>query len=315
MLDPEALARALHMQENVLSRAQALACGVTPGALRHRTRPGGPWQRLLPGVYLTFTGSPNRRQLEIAALLYAGPASVLTGIAALRHHGVRVPDGDRITVLVPAQQGRDSRSFVRVWPTTRMPGRLCTDRMIEYTRIARALCDAARELGESRAVRAVVADAVQRGHCRIEWLTEELQQMPRRQSGVLREALAEVADGIRSVAEGDLRDLIHGAGLPEPMFNARLYAGQTLIAVADAWWPQAGVAVEVDSKEWHLSPEDWERTLRRHAAMAAQGIVVLHFTPRQLREEPERVLADIRAALRNGQARGPLGIRALPATG
>jgi hypothetical protein len=33
-----------------------------------------------------------------------------------------------------------------------------------------------------------------------------------------------------------------------PVFNARLYAGATLIAVVDAWWEEAGVGAEVDSK-------------------------------------------------------------------
>ena len=47
------------------------------------------------------------------------------------------------------------------------------------------------------------------------------------------------------------------------MFNARLYVGSEFVAVPDAWWPDVGVAVEVESREWHLSPEDWERTMRR----------------------------------------------------
>ena len=85
--------------------------------------------------------------------------------------------------------------------------------------------------------------------------------------------------------------------MPVPVFNARLYAGTELIAVADAWWPRQRVATEVDSREWHFSPEDWERTLRRHARMTAQGILVLHFTPKQIRTEPARVVAVIRAAL------------------
>jgi hypothetical protein len=43
--------KTLDAQQYVISRAQALACGLTIGALRHRTRPGGPWRILLPGVY------------------------------------------------------------------------------------------------------------------------------------------------------------------------------------------------------------------------------------------------------------------------
>lgn len=314
-LDEAALEQTLFLQDHVLSRGQALACGITEGALRHRARPGGPWQRMLPGVYLALTGSPTRRHQERAALLYAGPRSILTGSAALRHHGVRVPESEIVTVLVPAAQQRRSQALVRVCPTTRLPDRVSTDRGINFARVARALADAARELGSLREVRAVVADAVQRGCCRVDWLTEELSQAPRRDSRALRQALAEVADGIRSVAEGDLRDLIAGTGLPMPLFNASLSAGEGFIAVADAWWPEAGVVAEVDSREWHLSPADWERTLRRHAAMSAQGIIVLHFTPRQIREEPARVVAEIRSALAAGRRRDPLGVRTIRAAG
>ena len=48
---------------------------MSPDQFRHRIRPGGPWQRLLPGVYLTVTGTPTRRQLEVAALRCAGTAA------------------------------------------------------------------------------------------------------------------------------------------------------------------------------------------------------------------------------------------------
>ncbi|MBO0809517.1 MAG: hypothetical protein J2P32_14565 [Actinobacteria bacterium] len=288
---------------------------MTPAMVRHRIRPGGPWQRLLPGVYLTVTGTPTTAQEEIGALLYAGKHSLITGLVALRHYGLHVPGRKGITVLVPAGHTRPSRAFVRMTTTTRMPERFCADGRIRFVMPGRAVADATRELKSLREVRAVVANAVQQDRCRLDWLADELAHGPVRGSAWLRRALAEVADGIRSVAEGDLRDLIVAAGLPMPLFNASLYAEANLLAVADAWWPEAGVVVEVDSREWHLSPADWERTLRRHAAMSARGIIVLHFTPRQIREEPARVVAEIRAALAAGRRRDPLAIRATPAAG
>jgi hypothetical protein len=71
---------------------------------------------------------------------------------------------------------------------------------------------------------------------------------------MFRSVLAEVADGIRSTAEGDLRDLIRAARLPMPLFNPSLYKGDTFLAKPDTWWPDAGVAAEVDSRAFHLSP-------------------------------------------------------------
>ena len=312
-LDESTLRRLLRHQDLIIARQQALACGMTPDQIRHRIRPGGPWQRLLPGVYLTVTGTPTRRQREIVALQCAGAGSVLTGTAALAHHGIRVRESSPIVVLVPAGKARQSRSFVRIWATTRMPEFVFTDGAVRFAEAARAVADAARELGSFREVRAVAADAVQRRRCRLDQLADELAHAPVRQSAWLRRTLAEVADGVRSVAEGDLRDLIRGEGLPPPLFNARLYVGPEFLAVPDAWWPDRGVVVEVESREWHLSPEDWERTLRRSTRMSALGINVMHFTPQRIRTEAAAVAAEIRSALKDGRPRP--AVRTLPARG
>jgi len=198
-------------------------------------------------------------------------------------------------------------------PTARMPRCICYAGLVQYTLPERAVADAARALSSFREVRALVADAVQQRRCRIERLADELAEGPVRGSARLRRALAEVNGGIRSGAEGDFADLIRRCGLPAPMFNARLYAGRSFIAVADAWWPEAGVAAEVDSRAWHLSPEDWEWTMQRHARMSAHGIVVLHFSPSRIRGDSAGVAADIKAALAVGQRRPRLAVRALPA--
>jgi hypothetical protein len=129
---------------------------------------------------------------------------------------------------------------------------------------------------------------------------------------MFRSVLAEVADGIRSTAEGDLRDLIRAARLPMPLFNPSLYKGDTFLAKPDAWWPDAGVAAEVDSRAFHLSPEDWDRTRRRHTLMAVAGIIPLHFSPKEIRTTPTEVTQQIRDALESGLNRPPLPIRTVP---
>ena len=166
--EPERAARraldsVLREQEQIITRAQAMDCGLSRPEIRRRIRARGPWQILFPGVYLAVTGTPTQRQLEIAALRRAGPGSVLTGTAALRHHGIRVPDSAFCTVLVAAEHHRQDRGYLRVWPTTRMPEFVFTDGAVRFADAARAVADAARELGSFREVRAVTADAVQRG--------------------------------------------------------------------------------------------------------------------------------------------------------
>lgn len=313
LFDRESMADLLTRQSGVITRAQVGECGMSEAALRHRIRGGGPWQVLLPGIYIASTGALTLAQRETAAILYAGPGSAITGPSALIWHGIRVPRPQRVDVLIPDSRRRRDLAFVRLMRTARMPDLLYPDGQVCYVPSARAVADTVRALRDLPTARAVVADGVQRGKVGIKELADELAQGPVQGSAKLRAVLAEVADGVRSAAEADLRTLIKRERLPDPMYNPRLFSGETFIAMPDAWWPDAGVAGEVDSREWHLSPRDWERTLARDVRMSAWGIVVLRISPRRLSAEPGVVAAEIRSALAAGRHRGRLDIRAVPA--
>ena len=310
------LGELLEKQYSVVSRGQLLSFGMKDYAMQYRVRRGGPWQTLLPGVYLGASGVPSLPQQEMAALLYAGPGSVITGPMALMHHSIRSgPTAvDVIDVLVPAERRRLTTGFVRVHRTARMPTRTCCSGPVRLTLVPRAVADTVRQLTDVRDVRAVVADAVQLGRCTVGQLAEELRDGPVQGSAPLRSVLSEVADGIRSTTEGDLRDLISTARLPMPLYNPSLYKGDVFLGKPDAWWSDAGVAGEVDSRAWHLSPEDWDRTRRRQTVMGAAGIIVVHFSPRELRREPGLVVQRIRDALNSGLARPSLPIRTISAS-
>jgi hypothetical protein len=62
LFDRAGMADLLARQSGVITRSQAQACAMSDEALRHRLRPGGPWQVLLSDVYLTTTGGPARPQ-------------------------------------------------------------------------------------------------------------------------------------------------------------------------------------------------------------------------------------------------------------
>ena len=309
----DGLADLLDQQFSVVSRGQLLVLGMKNNAMQWRIRAGGPWQVLLPGSYFSHTGSPTTRQREMAATLYAGPGSVITGPSALTWHGIRVPRSQLVDVLVPEPRRRRDAGFVRLSRTVRMPGMLFPQGELSYAPPARAAADTVRGLRDLAAVRAIVADGVQRGVIKLSLLQDELAQGPVQGSARFRWVLAEVEDGIRSAVEGDLRTLIKLERLPGPMYNPRLYAGDNFIAEPDTWWPEAGVAGEMDSRAWHLSPKDWERTLARDARMSAHGIIVMHISPGRLKAEPRTVAAQIRSAIEAGSRRGRLEIRALPA--
>jgi hypothetical protein len=106
-----------------------------------------------------------------------------------------------------------------------------------------------------------------------------------------------------------------GPGGQETLFNPSLYAADgTFIARPDGWWPDLGIAIEVDSLEWHLSPQDHADTLARGRRMARYQIIVLRFTPRQLRTDPATVIRDIKEALKGARGRPPLAkLQTVPA--
>jgi hypothetical protein len=292
---------------------------MTEAAIRHRIRPDGPWQVVLPGVYLSHRGAMTARERHVAAFCYAGRLSgqalAVTGPAALAWHSIRASatETDRGDVLIAPGCRRRDAGFARLHPTTVVPDAAFWDGPVCYVPPARALADAARQLRDPAAVRAVVGAGVQQGKVTVGQLAEELAAGAMRHSAGLRRALAEVAEGARSGAEAELLTLIRRARLPVPMLNPRLFVGDELLAVPDAWWPEAGVAAEVDSQEWHFSPDSWKATMARHARMTAQGIIVLHFPPSRIRAAGREVSSEIRSALAAARGRALPAVRAVSA--
>jgi hypothetical protein len=238
---------------------------------------------------------------------------VITGAAALRYYGLPAPERELIDILVPVKVQRQSVSGVSLHRTARMPSWICGPPHRRYATPARAAADASRWVADLREARGIVAGAVQNGAASPGEVAEELRAGPIRDSALLRVVLSEIEDGTRSVPEAELRVLIKKARLPMPLFNPTLFlpSGEFL-ARPDAWWPDAGVAIEIDSKRWHMNPEAWEHTMDRHSRLGEHGIVTLHFTPHKLRTDPAFVIAKMTNAHRSGIARPPLRITAIP---
>jgi hypothetical protein len=189
------LAKLLGQQHSVASRAQLLALGMPDRAMQYRLR-AGPWQALLPGIYLSAAEPPSFAQKEMAALLYAGPDSLVTGPAALTHHGTGNPaDVGVIDVLVPIRRQRLDMGFVRLHRTARMPARTLSAGPVRVVLAPRAVTDTAWQLTSPADVRAVVTDAIQSGRCTVDELVAELSAGPIRGSAALRSVLAEIAAG------------------------------------------------------------------------------------------------------------------------
>jgi hypothetical protein len=293
-------------QLGLITAAQLAQLGVQTSTVARR-RAGGMWTRVLPGVHLVDGGHPTRTQRLLAALLYAGPDSMLTGTSALRLYGFRalhlqeIADDEPerpepVHVLVAHERRRLSTGFVRIERTHRLPTP-ARRRGLAVAPLARAVGDAARRFPRESDAVAVVTEAVQRGWVDVDDLRTELREGPTRGSRYLRGAVASVARGARSVPEVDLASLLEAAQIPGLVLNARLVTDSgVFVAVADAWLDDVGLAIEVDSLEYHSTGEHFERTVRRNARYATAGVPVFTVLPTDIRDRPNSVVGDVLSA-------------------
>ncbi|MEJ8277393.1 hypothetical protein [Pseudonocardia spirodelae] len=269
--------------------------GLDRRTIARRCRPGGPWRSLCPGVVKLANGPVTRDERQRAALIVAGDGAMLTGLDALLLHRVRVapaPHGP-VHVLVPHEHRRGRGTIVRAERTRRAPEPV--RRRHPVAPVARAAVDAARCSRDRDLVRTLFAGLLQHGHCSLADLRDELVACSSRGAALPRTVLGEMVAGVRSVAEARARRLVARSRLPRPLSNVRLLDRDgTVIAVVDFWWPEAGLVWEIDSIEFHLSPDDYARTVRRRSALGRRGVVVVQTLPGDLRRRPAEVLDELR---------------------
>ncbi len=277
--------------DGVVRVADLRAAGLSNHALAARCRPSGPWQRILPGVVLLSHAPPSRRQRVRAALLYTGQHAVLTGTDAMCAHGLAPPGSDEVLVLIPSARRQTSRAYLTVERTTRLPPAIRRGGL-PVAPLARAVVDAARREHDHDRLAALVLEPVRAGACTVTELRVELNAGNQRGTAAVRALLAGREHEVVPVTQGLAKRVLRLAPLPPPRWQVELHARDgTVLGVADAWWPDAGLA-------WSLGAQ--QRPLPRGEPSAAElaglGITVLHTDPARLRTDPDAVIAELAAA-------------------
>lgn len=265
------------------TNAALLAAGVSQSTVAARCRPGGPWQRLLPGVILLSTATPTRSQLLRAAVLFAGPGAVITGVDALRTHGLRLPPARGVRLLVPHSRRPSARGFLTVERTTRLPVPVVRGGL-PFAPVTRAVLDHARTVADRGSLRGLLSAAVGRGLCTVDGLRRELDAGNQRGTAEVRRALRRMPAGI--VLHGQAHRLVRLAPIPQPQWNVTVYDRRRQpVAQVDAWWDEVGMA-------WLLEA-DSPRTTRPgpDLALTAAGVVVVHTGEQALRDGSDRLAA------------------------
>jgi hypothetical protein len=302
--------------EGVIRARDLVRLGVPERTVYRRTQEDGPWTLLLPATIMLSNGAPTRRQLEIAALLYAGAQAVLTGLGGARHHGIRRgEDPTTVHVLIPIDQQITSSGFAIVERTRRMPRAVERDGL-PVAPLARCLVDEGRRKKDTSAIAALFTEAVQSRRLLPEMLRLELDRASRKGTAAPRRVLAAVDDGVWSPAEFEAREFWEETtDLPAIRWNVALYDESGLfLAVVDGFVEELGFVWEIDSVEEHFAtPEQVRATAARHRLLRSAGLHVLGTRPSQRRDDPEGVREDIRAALEIARLLPPPRITFWPA--
>ncbi|WP_371671526.1 hypothetical protein OG985_30220 [Streptomyces sp. NBC_00289] len=334
-LSPRPLHHLSEVHRRVMTAAQLRSHGIATAEANEQCRAGGPWQQILPGVFLLHPGPPTSEERLHAVLMYAArergagvpaqpgaeephrPAyaeAMITGLAALTLYGFASTPPllslDRIDVLVPRLRRLRATGCARIVRTAGLPA----PRQVNGLPVApvpRALADAVAGLTDAGAVRRLLTEAVRAGHCEPAAVVKELNQAKLLSRPHVVDAVDSLLAEGRAIAENRLYRMVAEYGLPDPVWNVDLrLPGGPHLGGLDAYWPEQAVAVELDTRapmQGDRQDDDalWSEYARKREHLERLGITVVHVTPRKLRDATEQQAAVIRTALMAAGDREP----------
>lgn len=295
------LRRLARSQHGVVSRAQARRAGATPKALGRRVR--GPGWEARSARVLRLVGTPDTfAQRCISGALDAGSQAVVSRLSAAALWGLPGFSPGGVHVTRPIMASSRASRLATVHESRFLPAHHRTlHDGIPVTTVARTLFDLAGCLHPGRSERAV-ENALRHRFVDLEGLrrvTIELVARGRAGSALMRELLAARGAGYIPTASGleaDFLALVVAADLELPEGQVDL-GGEGWIGRVDFYYRSLRLVIEIDSALYHRAKLDAEADERRDQALRAAGFEVMRITEEQLRDRPDEVVAELRAAL------------------
>lgn len=285
-------------QYGVIARRQLLDCGRDRFRVRNQVV-GRRWTERTSRVISTFTGEPTPEQLRWIGVLHAGPRSLLGGLTAAEHGGLRRWHRDEVTVLVDDELSfepvegidffRSRRSFeLLVDPSSVMP----------RCRLEPAVLMWAGYDALPRSAHAVLASAVQQRLTTADRLLGWIDLLkPLRRAPAFRATLGDIAGGSQSGAELDVLRMCRGYRLQPPdRQTPRLDRGGRRRWTDCEWDLPDGrtLVLEVDGS-FHMEVEQWGDDKKRARRITTARRTVIGCTAYELRHETGEVASDLAA--------------------
>jgi very-short-patch-repair endonuclease len=281
-----AIAELAGRQHGVVARSQLLERAVTPDQIKLRLR-NGRLHQVHRGIYLVGHDVPTRHARDMAALLASGSGAVLSHrSAADLWQLLPYPADARACVTVP--RGRTTRRpRIEAHRATVPRSDIRRRSGMWLTSPPRTIIDLASRLGPNLLER-VVAEAQYRRLATESELSDLLRRHTgKRGIGVVRTILDRPggARRTRSPAERQMLHLLRRTGVTGYETNARIHGYEV-----DLLWRELGVVVEIDGYDAHSGRIAFERDRLKVATLTANGLRVVPFTGRQIRDAPQSVI-------------------------
>jgi hypothetical protein len=279
-------------QHGVVAARQLATLGLSRSAIRRMRERG--WLFLIHrGVYAVGHPRLTLHGRWMAAVLACGPEAVLSHHQAAALYDLRRAPWSPIHVTAPSPR---DHAEVECHIARGMRGRpRAVVDGIPVTSVERVFLDMATLLG-AQPLRSLLEAAQRQGSFQYDRVQHAIERNNgHRGIGALRGALALLGDNApatRSRLEILFLELVRAAGLPEPSVNV-IAVGD----VVDFRWPEFNLVVEVDSWQYHRLRRPFEEDKRRGNRLQLAHVMVLRYTDEQLVNEPERVIAELRAAM------------------
>lgn len=299
----------LTAQHGVISRAQALAAGLTPARLRWLVA-SGRWQQVHAHTFVSFSGPLPYEAQVWAAILRVGHGAVAGHRTAAYLHGLCDDPGPVIHITAPASRHvRTKIDGVRVHYARRLAQSRHPARNPPRTRVEDTVLDLVDAAPHPREAETWVTAACQRRLTTPERLADALGRRKKiRWRGMVEAMLTDVADGAQSPLElHHLRRVERAHGLPTGCRQRRI-AGRRVIWI-DVDYAEYGVRVELDGRIGHTG-EGRFRDRRRDNRATTEGHATLRYGHAEVFDNPCGVAAEQARVLRaRGRTGTPLSCR------